>query len=155
MCASHCAQLLHTILHRTDLIVFPLSLQTITTSPMMSIWVKGGGSSSLDCGQLLTICDIVWRLPQGHMSVAARLHFFQQDVQWPWLVQKWFRSAQWRLGRLNPGCRMVESSAREELTTSQLPFILPLGDDVCWVSVCPEGPVWRQAILWRKEHMIV
>jgi len=28
--------------------------------------------SSLDCGQLLTICDIVWCLPQGHMSVAAR-----------------------------------------------------------------------------------
>jgi len=42
VCASHCAQLLHTILHRTDLIVFPLTLQTITTSPMMSIWGKGG-----------------------------------------------------------------------------------------------------------------
>jgi len=33
---------LHTILHRTDLIVFPLTLQTITTAPMMSIWGKGG-----------------------------------------------------------------------------------------------------------------
>jgi len=42
VCASHCAQLLHTILHRTDLIVFPLTLQTITTSQMMSIWGKGG-----------------------------------------------------------------------------------------------------------------
>jgi len=41
VCASPCAQLLHTILHRTDLIVFPLTLQTITTSPMMSIWRKG------------------------------------------------------------------------------------------------------------------
>jgi len=30
---------------------------------------------SLDCGQLLKICDIVWHLPQGHMSVAARRHF--------------------------------------------------------------------------------
>jgi len=39
----HCAQLLHTILHRTDLIIFPLTLQTITTAPMMSIWGKGGG----------------------------------------------------------------------------------------------------------------
>jgi len=28
---------LHTILHRTDLIIFPLALQTITTAPMMSI----------------------------------------------------------------------------------------------------------------------
>jgi len=33
--------LLHTILHRTDLIVPPLTLQTITTAPMMSIWGKG------------------------------------------------------------------------------------------------------------------
>ena len=41
VCASHCAQLLHTILHRTDLIVFPLTLQTITTARMMSIWGKG------------------------------------------------------------------------------------------------------------------
>jgi len=41
VCASHCAQLLHTILHRTDLIVFHLTLQTITTAPMMSIWGKG------------------------------------------------------------------------------------------------------------------
>jgi len=40
VCASHCAQLLHTILHRTDLIVFPLTLQTITTARMMSIWGK-------------------------------------------------------------------------------------------------------------------
>jgi len=37
VCVSHCAQLLHTILHRTDLIIFPLTLQTITTALMMSI----------------------------------------------------------------------------------------------------------------------
>jgi len=30
------------ILHRTDLIIFPLALQTITTAPMMSIWGKVG-----------------------------------------------------------------------------------------------------------------
>ena len=42
VCALHCARLLHTILHRTDLIIFPLTLQTITTTPMMSIWGKGG-----------------------------------------------------------------------------------------------------------------
>ena len=40
VCAVHCVQLLHTILHRTDLTIFPLALQTITTAPMMSphIW---------------------------------------------------------------------------------------------------------------------
>jgi len=37
VCALHCAQLLHTILHRTDLIVFPPTLQTIINAPMMSI----------------------------------------------------------------------------------------------------------------------
>ena len=37
----HCAQLLHTILHRTELIIFPLTLQRITIAPMMSIWGKG------------------------------------------------------------------------------------------------------------------
>jgi len=31
VCALHCAQLLRTILHRTDLIIFPLTLQTIAT----------------------------------------------------------------------------------------------------------------------------
>jgi len=52
--------------------------------------------SSLDYGQLLTICDIVWHLSQGHMLVAARPHFFRQDVQWPWLIRKQFRNAQYR-----------------------------------------------------------
>ena len=37
VCAVHCVQLLHTILHRTDLIIFPLAVQTITTAPVMSI----------------------------------------------------------------------------------------------------------------------
>jgi len=29
--------------------------------------------SRLVCGQLLTICGIIWHLPQGHMSVAGLL----------------------------------------------------------------------------------
>jgi len=45
VCAVHCVQLLHTMLHRTDLIIFPLALQTITIAPMMSIWGKGAGSA--------------------------------------------------------------------------------------------------------------
>jgi len=45
VCAVHCVQLLHTILHRTDLIIFPLALQTITIAQMMSIWGKGGACS--------------------------------------------------------------------------------------------------------------
>ena len=55
------------------------------------------------------------------MSVATRHHFFWQDTQWPPLAQKRFRSAQWLLGRLNPGCRIVGSSTRDELTTALQP----------------------------------
>jgi len=55
----------------------------------------------------------------------------------------------------NTGCRVVGSSTGEELSVdhrSRLPFISPLGDNGCWVSVCPEtvchqaGPLnWRGA----------
>jgi len=41
VCAVHCVQLLHTMLRRTDLIIFPVALQTITIAPMMSIRGKG------------------------------------------------------------------------------------------------------------------
>jgi len=41
MCALHCAQLLHTILHRTDLIVFLLTVQIIIIALMISIQGKG------------------------------------------------------------------------------------------------------------------
>jgi len=42
VCAVHCVQLLHTILHRTDLIIFPLALQTITIAPMTLFEGRGG-----------------------------------------------------------------------------------------------------------------
>ena len=47
LCALHCAQLVHTILYRTDLIIFPLPLthHTIIIAPMMSVWAKGRGNS--------------------------------------------------------------------------------------------------------------
>jgi len=35
--ALHCAQLWYTILHRRDLIIFPLTIHTIIIAPMMSI----------------------------------------------------------------------------------------------------------------------
>ena len=41
MCALHCAQLLHTILHRTYLIVFLLTVQIIIIALMISIQGKG------------------------------------------------------------------------------------------------------------------
>jgi len=64
---------LHTILHRTDLIVSPLTLQTITTSPMMSIWGKGAEAVKLrpslrffhiprpQALPYTTLCRIMWK----------------------------------------------------------------------------------------------
>jgi len=42
VCAVHCVQLLHTILHRTDLIIFPLALQTITIALMREMGRSDG-----------------------------------------------------------------------------------------------------------------
>ena len=42
----HCAQSLHTVLHKTDLIIFPLTLQTIIIASMMSIFEGKGVFSS-------------------------------------------------------------------------------------------------------------
>jgi len=62
VCALHCAQLLHTILHRTDLIIFPLTLQTITIALMMSIWGKGGwrhtACNALDDNNVPSVCRV-------------------------------------------------------------------------------------------------
>jgi len=41
----YCAHLFHTILHKTDLIIFPVILQTIIIAPMMSIWGEGANSA--------------------------------------------------------------------------------------------------------------
>ena len=49
------------------------------------------------CGQLWVDVSFIWRLPQKHMSVAARPHFFRQDAhttrQWPCSIRKRFRGA--------------------------------------------------------------
>jgi len=37
MCVHYYYYYYYTILHRTDLIIFPLALQTITIAPMISI----------------------------------------------------------------------------------------------------------------------
>ena len=65
VCALHCAQLLHTILHRTDLIIFPLTLQTITTAPMMSIWGKGGLKTVSEMWKITVWPDTLADVRQG------------------------------------------------------------------------------------------
>ena len=77
VCIALCT-IVHTILHITDLIVFPLTLQTITTARMMSIWGKGGELSAANHLWILRIvvlsaCDVGVLWQNGWMG---------QDATW-------------------------------------------------------------------------
>jgi len=67
--------------------------------------------------QELTMWDIACFSPQGHKSVAAWFHNFLQTPHWPCAGRKWLIREHYCRGRLKPGCRIVESSTREKLTT--------------------------------------
>ena len=67
-------------------------------------------------GQDSTMWDIVWVLPQGHRSV-SKSHFLLQTPQCPCSMQKWFSRDYCCRGRSKPGCQIVRSHTRWELTT--------------------------------------
>jgi len=130
--------------------IFPINRFWMAASSAK--WSCGRSPSSLVCGQLLTIWNIVWRLPHWQLSLVARPRVLWQDAQWHWLVRKWFIFDQYRRGRLNPGCRIVGSSTREELTTeadfqSSCHWLMT---SMGWVSVCPEGSAWWQTVAGRR-----
>jgi len=105
VCASHCAQLLHTILHRTDPIVFPLTLQTITTARMMSIWGKGVEGS--------------WRIPYFYLYLQASRRETSHPVLRP----------NYNLTQCTSQCNPVTeghiSGKVPSLFTVQMPFLSP------------------------------
>jgi len=69
VCALHYVQLLHTILHRTDLIIFPLTLQTITTARMMSIYKQ-----TESCTNTIFVTTIPQRIGRdGHDALGTLL----------------------------------------------------------------------------------
>jgi len=61
--------------------------------------------------------NIVWVSPQGHRSVSASRHFLLQAPQCPCCVRKRFSRDHCCRGRSKPGCRIVWSHTRWELTT--------------------------------------
>jgi len=61
--------------------------------------------------------DIVWVLLQGHRSVSVSRNFFLQAPQCPCFIRKWFHRDHCCQGRSKPGCRIVGSHTRWELTT--------------------------------------
>ena len=86
MCAVHCVQLLHTILHRTDLIIFSLALQT--TAPMMSIWGKAqvtfildGDPAQLPHGKEHSSLPLFNPLAQSPISATAELLLLSRSCQ--------------------------------------------------------------------------
>ena len=68
-------------------------------------------------GQDSTMWDIVWVSLQGHRSVSVSRHFLLQAPQCPCSVQKRFSGDLCCWGRSKPGCRIVGSHTRWELTT--------------------------------------
>jgi len=61
--------------------------------------------------------DIVWVSPLGHRSVSVSRHFLLQAQQCPCSVRKRFSRDHCCWGRSKPGCRIVGSDTRWELTT--------------------------------------
>jgi len=61
--------------------------------------------------------DIIWVSPQGHRSVSVSRHFLLQAPQCPCSVRKRFSRDHCCRERSKPGCRIVGSHTRWELTT--------------------------------------
>ena len=68
-------------------------------------------------GQDSTMWDIVWISPQRNRSVSVSRHFLLQAPQCPCSVRKRFSRDHCYRGRSKPGCRIVGSHTRWELTT--------------------------------------
>ena len=81
MCALHCAQLLHTILHRTDLIVFPLTLQTTIRDREKRRRPCPMKSSELSNGEN---CIALWQLLQNRKL----RHLWCHNLGSRWKLQK-------------------------------------------------------------------
>ena len=74
--------------------------------------VLSGDRRIWECGTY-----IVWVSPQGHRSVSVSRHLLLQAPQCPCSVQKRFSKDHCCRGRSKPGCRIVGSHIRWELTT--------------------------------------
>jgi len=64
-----------------------------------------------------TMWDIVWVSPQEHRSVCVSRHFLLQAPQCPCFVRKRFNKDHCCRGRSKPGCRIMRSHTKWELTT--------------------------------------
>jgi len=84
-----CTRLLYTILHGTNLIIFPLTLHTIVIAPMMSIW--GKEKPAMD--QCPSLCQISSRLAKRRMRNVSKslIHLWKFWRSWGFLGWKFTR----------------------------------------------------------------
>ena len=91
VCALHCAQLLHTILHRAYLIISPLILQTVIIAlifpqidiigAMVIVWrVRGKSIRSV-------LCNIVCSATIVHS--AMHIHINRPNSSLDWVLSHW------------------------------------------------------------------
>ena len=80
MCALHCAQFLRTILHRTDLIIFHVTLQT------MQRWClfEGGGFTNWICASQNNPVAPRYTIPNSRRSVRQ---YWVNSTRQHWIIQ--------------------------------------------------------------------
>ena len=115
---------LQTSVHK---ILNPHSFSFLCTCHVLYLVSQETASSSAECSrdklpfsfvrQDSTMWDIVSVSPQGHRSVSVSHHFLLPAPQCPCSVLKQFNRDHCCKGRSKPGCRILESHTRWELTT--------------------------------------
>jgi len=101
--------------------------------------------------------DIVCGSPQAHRPESTCHHLFRQALQWSCAVRKRFRRDHCHRGRSKPGCRIVESTTKWELTNhrSWIPVFPPLTCDVYWIRVLPQLIPGLQSLWWWVKDIKV
>ena len=94
---------------------------TVTGQPRNSVFIRrvyrDKSPFSFVKRQDSIMWDIVWVSPQGHRSVSVSRHFLLQAPQCPCSMRKRFSRDHCCRGRSKPGCRIVGSHTKWELTT--------------------------------------
>jgi len=96
--------------------------------------------------------DIVWVSPQGHRSGSVSHHFLLHAPQCPCSVRKRFSRDHCCRGRSKPGCQIMGSHTRWELTTWAdfwCQLVASPATTASWMSV-----VLQESRLLSKQHSL-
>jgi len=154
--ALHCVQLLHTTLHRTDLIIFPLILQTITIAPMVSIWGKGYREQkrfkpNVKCQRVLVLalclvyfCPLVLSL---RLKITVDRHSFNS------VIGSWFHTHTAPRQKMHVLHFSVVTSKWQN--HCELMHVVQIGKRFLWpVSAGLQCTAWSHITLWTKRQSL-